>query len=389
MSVSVAIIARNSEDVIERCLDSVKSADEIIVLDTGSDNDETINIARKYTEKVYTYYGCNEGGKKHGLLESFADARNKCLDYCTMTHVLTIDTDEVLETPMKHLKAFTGDALNIRCIADGTGEEHVQPRLYRNLPSVRWRGAAHNYLNLKAEESNYIIRYYTNNQKKRDPDRTLRILKRYVRKHRDNAREMYYLAKEYYRRNDYKKAYKVFYRYIQKSKFMAEKCDALVMMARCLMYMQKYGKALNSCLSAITINPHHREAMELLADMSNDTNRMKWRHLARGATNSGALFIRPDKRKVVTILAESQKKEITDAIRAEVKGSLNIEYISPENLTAIGRETAMQRIKDSDLVHMMGTRGMSGVKIPKSKTLKLDTDNVQDILQAYSEHIKI
>ena len=48
---SVVIIAKNEELNIRRCLESVQWADEIIVLDSGSD-DATVAIAKEFTEKV-------------------------------------------------------------------------------------------------------------------------------------------------------------------------------------------------------------------------------------------------------------------------------------------------------------------------------------------------
>ncbi|MGB9586742.1 MAG: glycosyltransferase, partial [Armatimonadota bacterium] len=46
-SVSVAIITCNEEANIRRCLESVKWADEIVVVDSGS-TDSTIEICKEY-----------------------------------------------------------------------------------------------------------------------------------------------------------------------------------------------------------------------------------------------------------------------------------------------------------------------------------------------------
>ena len=53
MKISVVLIAKNEEKKIEKCLTSVTWADEIIVIDDGS-TDKTLEIAKKYTKKVYT-----------------------------------------------------------------------------------------------------------------------------------------------------------------------------------------------------------------------------------------------------------------------------------------------------------------------------------------------
>ena len=51
-TIAVAMIVKNEEDLLARCLESVKEADAIYICDTGS-VDRTIEIARQYTENVY------------------------------------------------------------------------------------------------------------------------------------------------------------------------------------------------------------------------------------------------------------------------------------------------------------------------------------------------
>ena len=48
---SVIIIAKDEEEMIGECLESVKWVDEIILLDGGS-TDKTLDIARKYKAKI-------------------------------------------------------------------------------------------------------------------------------------------------------------------------------------------------------------------------------------------------------------------------------------------------------------------------------------------------
>ena len=47
---SIIVITLNEEASIESCLESVKWANEIIIVDSGS-TDCTLDLARKYTEK--------------------------------------------------------------------------------------------------------------------------------------------------------------------------------------------------------------------------------------------------------------------------------------------------------------------------------------------------
>ena len=68
---SVIIIAHNAERTIERCLESVAWADEIIVVDSYSD-DRTEEICRRYTEKFYQH-----------KWEGFGRQKNRALGYAT------------------------------------------------------------------------------------------------------------------------------------------------------------------------------------------------------------------------------------------------------------------------------------------------------------------
>jgi len=49
---SVTIICQNEENMIEDCLKSVRFADEIVIVDSGS-TDKTLDICARYTDKIY------------------------------------------------------------------------------------------------------------------------------------------------------------------------------------------------------------------------------------------------------------------------------------------------------------------------------------------------
>ena len=370
MSLSVSMIVRNSADVLERCLESVKDADEIVICDTGS-SDNTIEIAKKYTDKVYSYYGCNKPGTADGLFMDFADARNKSLSYCTSTHILTIDADEVLETPIKKLRDFKGESLSVECINDASGEAHRQPRLYINHPKVFWKGAAHNYLTCgNGELSDVTIRYYSNKQKEADPDRTKRILEHWIKKHpKDCTRELYYLAKEYHKRGQYFKTIRTLRKYLKRSSFTVEKADAFLLMSRCYVGIRKHKEAINACMAAINLNPDFPEALRLAGDLSGDINRLKYQYLASKATNHGVLFARQNNRIKVTMLSDydwaGSGARIVKEVRKASKGNIDIEAIvyypgqgsshwamqTGVPVHVIGADVAQERVNNSDIIH--------------------------------------
>lgn len=82
-SLSVLLICRDEADRIEACLQSVAGwADEIIVLDSGS-HDGTVEIARRYTDRVFQTDWPGYGAQ-----------RQRALDQARGDYVFSIDADE-------------------------------------------------------------------------------------------------------------------------------------------------------------------------------------------------------------------------------------------------------------------------------------------------------
>ena len=72
-TISIALIVRNSSATLDKCLSTFKEvADEIVVVDTGS-TDNTVEIAQKYTDKLYFFE----------WIDDFSAARNYSFDQCT------------------------------------------------------------------------------------------------------------------------------------------------------------------------------------------------------------------------------------------------------------------------------------------------------------------
>ncbi|MBN8568531.1 MAG: glycosyltransferase family 2 protein [Ignavibacteria bacterium] len=80
--ISSVIICKNEERNIEACLKSIQWVDEIIVVDAES-TDRTIEIAKKYTDKVFVRKWIG-----------FADQRKFGLEQCSSEWILPMDADE-------------------------------------------------------------------------------------------------------------------------------------------------------------------------------------------------------------------------------------------------------------------------------------------------------
>lgn len=86
---SVIVITKNEASHIERCLESVCWADEIIVLDSGSD-DSTVELCKHYTDKVFTTDW-----------PGFGIQKQRALDKAQGDWVLSIDADEVVTAELR------------------------------------------------------------------------------------------------------------------------------------------------------------------------------------------------------------------------------------------------------------------------------------------------
>lgn len=82
MRLSVIVLTNNSADLIKPCLQSVRWADELIVIDSGS-TDKTVGVSRKFTSKVFSR-----------PLISFAKQRNLGVKVARGDWLLYVDADE-------------------------------------------------------------------------------------------------------------------------------------------------------------------------------------------------------------------------------------------------------------------------------------------------------
>lgn len=141
---SLCMIVRDEEELLPRCLDSVRTlTDEIIIVDTGS-ADGTIKIAERYGAKVI----------RHVWQNDFAEARNVSLEAATGDWILFLDADEILDpyrcelisSYMSHTE-IEGILFQIHSYLDEQvqWQTMVTPalRMFRNRPEYRFRNAIH------------------------------------------------------------------------------------------------------------------------------------------------------------------------------------------------------------------------------------------------------
>lgn len=90
MRLSVIILTKNEEKTIEKCIESVSFADEVIIIDNGSD-DNTINKAKKAGGQVFSFE-----------TENFSELRNYGIKLAHGKWLLYIDADEIVSRELKN-----------------------------------------------------------------------------------------------------------------------------------------------------------------------------------------------------------------------------------------------------------------------------------------------
>lgn len=288
-TVGVAMIVKNEHEFLERCLESVKDADAIFIADTGS-TDDTVAIAQKFTKNVYTDYKWND---------SFCEARNYIKSKVTTDWILSIDADEFIHDFSKVREAIAEaeqrgyQAIDVLQIAEDNGQTNHFPRIFKNSPGIVWMGAAHNYLNVPGQRAGDVkLTFGYSLAHLGDPDRTMRILEKTVKQGVAGARELYYLGREYWYRQRYSECTATLGKYVQITRFPAEKADAFLMMARCYWAQRLPDDARDACAQALIINPDFKEALLLMAELSWPRQAARWRSFSELADNTDVLFIR-------------------------------------------------------------------------------------------------
>ncbi|MFV2057266.1 MAG: glycosyltransferase family 2 protein [Thiohalomonadales bacterium] len=100
-SISACIISFNEERKIEACLQSLQGVvDEIIIVDSLS-QDETINISKRYTDKIF-----------HQAFLGHIEQKNFAVSKAKHTWILALDCDERLSPELRKSILSIKDSLN-------------------------------------------------------------------------------------------------------------------------------------------------------------------------------------------------------------------------------------------------------------------------------------
>lgn len=263
ITLSVCMIVKNEEEVLERCLNCAKNiADEIIVVDTGS-TDHTKNIARRFTEKIYEFPWCDD----------FAKARNYSFSKATMEYIMWLDADDIFtpldqqlllelkqtlspETDMVMMKydvAFDAD--------DNPTFSYYRERLFKRSGDFRWIGEIHEVIPQRGNVIYQDISVRHKKMKANEPGRNLKIFEKMLADGKTlDPRQQYYYARELYYNGRYEDAILLFTQFLDDGNgWIENSISACKDLALCFYAVDQPQKALMSLLRSLTLDAPRAE----------------------------------------------------------------------------------------------------------------------------------
>lgn len=247
MKLSVCMIVKNEQDVLERCLKCAKQvADEIIIVDTGS-IDKTKSIAQKYTDKIFDFVWCND----------FSKARNFAFEKATCEYIMWLDADDIISKKnIQKIKKIKEKIENVDIVMakysicfDCCGNptySYFRERIVRR-GKFFWQGFVHEVIVPSGKIIYEDFEIWHKKTSESNPRRNLNIYLAH-KKQGDvfDARSQYYFAKEYFYLQKYKSAVTNLCKFLKmKNKYLPNQIDAMYTLAKCFMALNKSQKALD------------------------------------------------------------------------------------------------------------------------------------------------
>ncbi|SER65342.1 TPR domain-containing glycosyltransferase [Psychrobacillus sp. OK032] len=251
------MIVKNEEERLEKCLTSVKDyVDEIIIVDTGS-TDGTLEIAKRFTEKLFTFNWTN----------NFSDARNYSIAQATSEYILIMDADEYIKEAPELKRYLKGKAdcflFNIKNhLSNGGSYTHQAYRMFKKATGLSYEGKLHEHINIDhfpeviTREIPIVIHHdgylegVLNDKNKKI--RNIKIIEVESKEH-PTAYNLYNLARAQFDLGMYEKAQHNFKKSYQLDNSKSYLPDLLNKLALSLMELRRFDDGLKVISSAITL----------------------------------------------------------------------------------------------------------------------------------------
>lgn len=231
------MIVKNEEDTLPHCLDSVKGIfDKIVIIDTGS-KDRTIEIAKRYTDNIYSY----------DWHDDFASARNFSFEMNDCDYIMWLDADDVL-TPkdadllLKLRNSLDGKTIeyvaNYQVGFDENGVvtlEYYRERIFLRSAGLLWSGRIHETIPILPSAKYATFSVTHRKIHPTEPGRNLRIYEKMLAEGEvlDSRNQFYYSRELYYNGHFQKAIIELEAFLLTKDSFLENRINACLILSRC------------------------------------------------------------------------------------------------------------------------------------------------------------
>ena len=306
MKIIANLICLDSAPELPDLLASLKgNVDAVVAIDGGS-TDNTVGILENWGRDSGVPVTC----RVNPWPDDFAQQRNLCLDVTRATYppdadtdvwVLMIDTDDKL---VEFDRVFAEDAARkagvggLMCRMDNSnGFFHVL-QFFRLTPESRWENPIHEYVTISGPRGlppagKLTIKRGYSSRHAKDPERNVRIGRRFVEASPNNSRGRFYLARDLIecgvlpKQSRMAEAEGHLRAYLaMTTNFVEQDRYARLMMVRLLCDNGRVAEAREMLLQSLAKDPDNRSCYEALARISDGKESDVWQRLAASAEGS-------------------------------------------------------------------------------------------------------
>ncbi|MDE5897158.1 MAG: glycosyltransferase family 2 protein [Clostridia bacterium] len=278
MTVSLCMIVKDEETVLARCLDSVKDCtDEIIIVDTGS-TDGTVGLARRYTDRVYSF----------PWKDDFSAARNFAFSKAKCDYLLWLDADDRISPDSADgLLALKSELDTARpdivfCPYDAAFDSEGKPtltyyreRLIRREANLRFVGRVHECIPPQGKTLYADCRVSHLGSPKPRGMRNLHIYQRWAGEETLGGRDLFYYGRELYYHKLYTESVAVLEEMLAGEGWYVNKIEACKILARCHRECGRPERAYGALLRSFLYGEPRASLLCEIGNLLKSLNRMR------------------------------------------------------------------------------------------------------------------
>lgn len=265
------MIVKDEEKTLARCLNSVKSVvDEIIIVDTGS-SDKTKDIALTFTDKVYDFK----------WIDDFSAARNYSFSLASKDYLMWLDADDILpqseiekflllkQNPPKDINVFY---LKYHIAFDQQGQptfSYYRERIVKKAANPVWVDPIHEVIKFSGQYMLCDIAIEHRKIKQNVTGRNLKIFDSLIASGKQlSPRMQYYYARELAANGKTQKAIEIFTEFLRHGQgWSVNNIEAARELSQCYQKLGKLNDALKSAFMAFLYGVPTAEILCLIGEL--------------------------------------------------------------------------------------------------------------------------